>query len=133
MGHNAPNLIGVRPGDLAKRVSALLPGYMTMGESGMGEMGDMGMPVPRNSIPMVGAQGKHGYIDMGGMFIIVKVRENLTNYDDPGWYENPPGTLASLASNEELQRDLGFVPTSQDTQKPVNSMRMGHMDMKHGG
>jgi FtsP/CotA-like multicopper oxidase with cupredoxin domain len=26
MGHNAPNLIGVRPGDLAKRVSRLLPG-----------------------------------------------------------------------------------------------------------
>jgi hypothetical protein len=56
MGHNAPNLIGVRPGALAKRVSALLPGYMTMGESGMGDTGEMGMPVPRNSIPMVGAQ-----------------------------------------------------------------------------
>jgi hypothetical protein len=55
-------------------------------------------------------KGKHDYIDMGGMFTIVKVRENLTSYDDPGWYENPPGTLASLASNEELRRDLGFVP-----------------------
>ena len=48
MGHNAPNLLGVRPGDLAKRVNILLPGYMTMGEGGMGEMGKMGMPVPRN-------------------------------------------------------------------------------------
>jgi FtsP/CotA-like multicopper oxidase with cupredoxin domain len=133
MGHNAPNLIGVRPGDLAKRVSTLLPGYMTMGESGMGDMGEMGMPVPRNSIPMLGAQGKHDYIDMGGMFTIVKVRENLTNYDDPGWYENPPGTLAGLASNEELQRDLGFVPASQEMQKPVNIMPRDHMDMKHGG
>jgi manganese oxidase len=133
MGHNAPNLIGVRPGGLAKRVGTLLPGYMTMGESGMGDMGEMGMPVPRNSIPMVGAQGKHDYIDMGGMFTIVKVRENLTNYDDPGWYENPPGTLAGLASNEELQRDLGFVPTSQDRQKPVNNMPVGRMEMKHGG
>jgi manganese oxidase len=117
MGHNAPNLIGVRPGDLAKRVSALLPGYMTMGESGMGDMGEMGMPVPRNSIPMLGAPGKHDYIDMGGMFTILKVRENLTNYDDPGWYENPPGTLASLASNEELRNELGFVPNSQGKQK----------------
>jgi FtsP/CotA-like multicopper oxidase with cupredoxin domain len=133
MGHNAPNLIGVRPGDLAKRVSTLLPGYMTMGESGMGDMGEMGMPVPRNSIPMLGAQGKHGYIDMGGMFTIVKVRENLTNYDDPGWYENPPGTLAGLASNQELQRDLGFVPASQEMQKPVNHMPRNHMDIKHGG
>jgi hypothetical protein len=107
MGHNVPNLIGVRPSALAKRVSRLLPGYMTMGNSGMGDMGEMGMPVPRNSIPMAGAPGKHDYIDMGGMFTIVKVREKLTSYDDPGWYENPPGTLASLASNEDLQRDLG--------------------------
>jgi FtsP/CotA-like multicopper oxidase with cupredoxin domain len=107
MGHNAPNLIGVRPGDVSKRVSKLIPGYMTMGESGMAGMGEMGMPVPRNSIPMLGATGKHGYIDMGGMFTILKVRDNLTTYDDPGWYENPPGTLASLASQEEMQRDLG--------------------------
>ena len=67
MGHKAPNLIGVRPGKLDKRVSTLLPGYMTMGESGMADMGEMGMPVPRNSIPMVGAQGKHDYIDMGAV------------------------------------------------------------------
>jgi manganese oxidase len=120
MGHKAPNLIGVRPGKLDKRVSRLLPGYMTMGESGMADMGEMGMPVPRNSIPMVGMQGKHDYIDMGGLFTIVKVRENLTSYDDPGWYENPPGKLASLASNDELLRDLGQIPDA----KP--------MDMKHG-
>ncbi|HZC34313.1 MAG TPA: copper oxidase [Chthoniobacterales bacterium] len=107
MGHNTPNLIGVRPDSLDKRASKLLPGYMTMGNTGMADMGEMGMPVPRNSIPMVGAPGKHDYIDMGGMFTILKVRENLTSYDDPGWYENPPGSLATLASNEEMQRDLG--------------------------
>ena len=43
------------------------------------------MKVPRNSIPMVGAPAKQDYIDMGGMFTIVKIRENLTCYDDPGW------------------------------------------------
>jgi hypothetical protein len=111
MGHKAPNLIGVRPGKLDQRVSKLLPGYMTMGASGMADMGEMGMPVPRNSIPMVGMQGKHDYIDMGGLFTIVKVRENLTSYDDPGWYQNPPGTLATLASNEDLQQDLGELPS----------------------
>jgi len=110
MGHNTPNLIGVRTGDLNRRVNKILNGYMTMGESGMADMAEMGMQVPRNSIPMVGAQGKHGYIDMGGMFTIVKVRENLVSYDDPGWYEDPPGTLATLASNEELRRDLGKIP-----------------------
>ena len=86
-----------------------------MGESGMGDMGEMGMPVPRNSIPMVGAPGKHDYIDMGGMLTIVKVRENLTSYDDPGWYENPPGTLASVATIDELRRDLGFNPGNEAT------------------
>jgi FtsP/CotA-like multicopper oxidase with cupredoxin domain len=129
MGHKAPNLIGVRPGKLDKKASTLLPGYMSMGESGMADMGEMGMPVPRNSIPMVGAPGKHDYIDMGGMFTIVKVRENLTSYDDPGWYENPPGTLATLASNEELQRDLGQIPET----KPMDKhMQMDHMKMDHG-
>jgi manganese oxidase len=128
MGHAAPNLIGVRPGDINKRVSRLLPGYMTMGESGMADMGETSMPVPRNSIPMVGAPGKHGYIDMGGMFTIVKVRENLTSYDDPGWYENPPGTLASLASNDELQRDLGHIPETKPTK---NKMKMDHGNMDH--
>src|SRR5712671_4700971 len=128
MGHNAPNLIGVRPGKLDKRVSKLLPGYMAMGESGMADMGEMGMAVPRNSIPMVGAPGKHDYIDMGGMFTIVKIRENLTSYDDPGWYENPPGTLATLASNEELQRDLGKIPEAEPMDK---NMKMDHMNMDH--
>jgi hypothetical protein len=46
---------------------------------------------------------------------------------DPGWYEDPPGTLASLASNDEMQRDLGFVPTAEKSEKP-----MDHMNMKHG-
>src|SRR6516162_6324798 len=124
MGHNAPNLIGVRPGDLDKRVSKLLPGYMTMGDTGMAGMGEMGMSVPRNSIPMVGAPGKHDYIDMGGMFTILKVRENLTSYDDPGWYDNPPGTLAALAGNEEMQRDLGFVPSPQEENKRMDMDQM---------
>jgi manganese oxidase len=135
MGHKAPNLIGVRPGKLDKKVSKLLPGYMAMGESGMAGMGEMGMPVPRNSIPMVGMQGKHDYIDMGGLFTIVKVRENLTSYDDPGWYENPPGTLASLASNDELQRDLGKIPEAKpmDNNLNMDHGNMDHMNMKHGG
>ena len=92
MGHGLPNMIGVKPGNLDKKVQKLLPNYMTMGETGMGEMGDMGMAVPKNSIPMLGARGKHDYITMGGMFTIFKVRDKLATYEDPGWYENPPGT-----------------------------------------
>ncbi len=105
MGHNFPNMIGVKPPDDAKIRKTLLPGYMTMGTEGMADMGDMGMQVPKNSLPMVGAQGPFDYITMGGMFNILKVRENLSSYEDPGWYEHPPGEVAGPASPEELERD----------------------------
>ena len=128
MGHNAPNLIGVRTGGLDKRVEAVLPGYMTMGETGMSGMGEMGMNKPRNSLAMVGAPGKYDYIDMGGMFTIIKVRENLTTYDDPGWYEAPPGTLAMRAGSDELRRDLGDIPKAEPTADTMKmDGKMGHL------
>jgi FtsP/CotA-like multicopper oxidase with cupredoxin domain len=105
MGHELPNLIGIDTEGLDRRMRALLPGYMTMGETGMGEMGEMGMKVPPNSLPMIGAPGPKGYIGMGGMFTIIKVREQLASYDDPGWYQDPPGTVATVATPEQLERD----------------------------
>jgi len=90
-------------------VRKLFPGYMTMGENGMAEMGEMGMPIPRNSVPMVGAPAPYDYITMGGMYTNIKVRPNLESYDkDPGWYEQPAGTSATLADPEQLKRDLGI-------------------------
>jgi hypothetical protein len=77
-----------------------------MGQDGMGDMGDMGMAVPPNSLPMVGAPGQHDYITMGGMFTILKVREELpADGSDPGWYKSPPGTLAEVAPADDLKRD----------------------------
>jgi hypothetical protein len=106
MGHNALNLIGVNTDKLDDKVrSTLIPGYMNMGQDGMGDMGAMGMDVPKNSIPMLGGQGQYDPITMGGMFTILKVRPDLASYDDPGWYKHPPGTLASLASADDLKRD----------------------------
>ncbi|HEY3665618.1 MAG TPA: multicopper oxidase domain-containing protein, partial [Polyangiaceae bacterium] len=105
MGHNAPNIVGIEPSDMNKRIKPLLPGYMTMGQAGMADMGDMQMGVPKNSIPMVGGRGKHDIITMGGMFTILKVREHLSGYADPGWYDAPPGTTASAAASADLTRD----------------------------
>ncbi len=116
MGHGFPNMIGVKKGELDADVRKILPGYMTMGETGMGDMGEMGMPVPHNSLPMVGQRGKHDYITMGGMFTILKVRDKLDSYEDPGWYENPKGTLSIAATDQELKRD-GIDPASDP--KPV--------------
>lgn len=105
MGHDFPNMIGFKPGDFDQEVRTLLPGYMTMGQTGMADMGEMGMPVPANSIPMLGERTPLDYLTMGGMFTILRVRENLQNYDDPGWYEHPPGTLSELANASDLRRD----------------------------
>jgi manganese oxidase len=111
MGHDIPNMVGVQPGNLDAKVQRLLPAYMTMGNTGMGDMASMGMPVPNNSIPMRGGQGPFGHIDMGGMFTVLKVRQGLTTYDDPGWYVHPPGTVADRATEDALRRDGVQVPS----------------------
>jgi FtsP/CotA-like multicopper oxidase with cupredoxin domain len=103
MGHDAPNLIGANTRGLDARVSRVVPGYMTMGQSGMGDM--MKMQLPDNSISMLGGDGPFGLIDMGGMFTILKVRKKLEGDKDPGWFEHPAGTVAGEASAADLSRD----------------------------
>ena len=106
MGHKFGNVIGVNTDGLTRKIKKLVPGYMAMGADGMGDMAEMGMPVPKNSLPMVGGPGQYDYITMGGMFTILKVRAELpADGSDPGWYPSPPGTLASLAPAEDLKRD----------------------------
>jgi len=105
MGHSIPNMVGMKPGSLDRRVQRILPEDMTMGQAGMGDMGDMGMAVPRNSIPMVGGRGPFDYITMGGMFTILKVREGAGGYEDPGWYDYPAGSVADSALRADLDRD----------------------------
>ncbi|CAN5614223.1 copper oxidase [soil metagenome] len=109
MGHDIPNMVGMDPTGFDARVRRILPEYMTMGERGMDDMGEHveagHMRMPPNSIPMVGAPGPFDYITMGGMFTIIKVRNGITNYDDPGWYDHPEGTVASRAGADALARD----------------------------
>jgi hypothetical protein len=67
MGHNLPIMTGVDQSGVAEKIERLVPGYMPMGNTGM-----------------------------GGMFTILKIREGLQSYDrDPGWYEHPAGTVAA--------------------------------------
>ena len=106
MGHHSGNVIGMKTDGLGREIGSLVPGYMPMGADGMGDMGSMGMPVPKNSLPMVGAQGQFDVITMGGMFTILKVRDEIPPGNaDPGWYQNPAGTVADLASKADLRRD----------------------------
>ena len=83
MDHQLPNMIGVN--QKGAKMNKIIPGYMAMGSSGMGEMGEMNMGGPKNTLPMMSGTGPFGPIEMGGMFTILKVREGITNYEDPGW------------------------------------------------
>ena len=110
MGHGVPNTTGVDGRALDRAVQPVAPGYMTMGEHGMDDMGshvEAGhMPVPENSVPMVGAAGPFGYITMGGMYTNLKVRPRPVDVTrDPGWYDHPPGTVAGPASAGDAARD----------------------------
>ena len=95
MGHEVPNLIGVDHRGVAEKINGLIPGYMVMGDKG-GSMGDMRMPLPENTLPMMDGRGPFGNLEMGGMFTVLKIREDLArnDYRDPGWYRHPAGTVA---------------------------------------
>ena len=96
MGHDVPTMIGVDQKDVVGKISKLIPDYMAMGDKGMADMGDMEMPLPENTLPMMTGSGPFGAIGMGGMFTTMKVRKGLArgDYKDPGWYKHPPGTVA---------------------------------------
>jgi hypothetical protein len=120
MSHSAANLIGVDQKDVAKRISKLVPDYMAMGSGGMADMAEMQMTLPENTLPMMAGDGPYGSLEMGGMFSVVKVRDNVApgDYRDPGWFKHPQGTVA----REYTTEDLG--PAPQATQPPADLATM---------
>ena len=101
MGHEVPTMIGVDQSGVSDKVRKLVPDYMVMGDTG-GSMGGMKMPIPDNTIPMMGGEGPYGDVEMGGMFTVVKIREGLAqnDYQDPGWFTPSAGTQAREWSGE---------------------------------
>ncbi|HSN40558.1 MAG TPA: copper oxidase [Burkholderiales bacterium] len=104
MGHDVPTMIGVDQRGIVEKINKLVPDYMVMGGRGMADMGEMEMPLPDNTLPMMTGTGPFGPIEMGGMFSVVKVREGLArnDYKDPGWYKHPTGTVAYEWTGAEL-------------------------------
>jgi FtsP/CotA-like multicopper oxidase with cupredoxin domain len=96
MGHQVKNFIGVQENDLGRAIARAAPSAMAMGTDGMAMMGEMEMPLPTNTLPMMTGTGPFGPVEMGGMFTVMKVRADLApgDYRDPGWYQHPQGTLA---------------------------------------
>ncbi len=110
MGHGLPNVVGADLAAVDRRMSRILPAYMTMGTTGGGGMGEMEMDTPANSLPMKGGEGPFSYIDMGGMFTILKVRDDVATADKDGWYVHPEGTVPGPARAEDLLLDGVLAP-----------------------
>ena len=96
MGHTVKTYIGANLRNMQTKITKAAPGYMPMGDKGMADMGEMEMPLPDNTLPMMTGFGQFGALEMGGMFTVMKVREGLSagDYKDPGPYKNPEGTVA---------------------------------------
>jgi FtsP/CotA-like multicopper oxidase with cupredoxin domain len=107
MGHDVVNFIGMHARDLHQAVSRAAPGAMAMGTTGMADMAHMSMELPPNTLPMMTGTGPFGPIEMGGMFTVMKVREDLAtgDYRDPGWYKHPPGTVPHAVDGAPARQD----------------------------
>lgn len=128
MGHDVPNLIGIDQTDLTRKIAKLIPGYMGMGSKGMAEMGEMQMPLPANTLPMMTGDGPYGSLAMGGMFSLLKVRKEQMpgDYSDPGWFKHPLGTQAKEWQGPVPQATIAA--PSPETEGPALQVRkpMGH-------
>ncbi|HQZ31106.1 MAG TPA: copper oxidase [Arenimonas sp.] len=106
MGHDVPNTLGVDQSGVEEKIRRMLPGYMAMGQDGMSEHQahtDSGhMKGPENTLAMMAGKGPFGNIEMGGMFTVVKVRDDQApgDFSDPGWYRHPAGTVARRVSTD---------------------------------
>ena len=112
MGHGVPTMIGVEHADVARKIAKLIPDYMAMGDKGMHDMAEMEMPLPDNTLPMMTGTGPFGPVGMGGMFSVVKVRDDLKrgDYGDPGPYRHPAGTLTSEYTAETPEPTRAAAP-----------------------
>ena len=140
MGHSVPNMIGVSQKGISKAFSKLVPDYMSMGETGMAEMLDMAemmpMPLPENTLPMMSGKGQFGDIAMGGMFTVLKVRDNIaSNNVDPGHYKHPKNSLAyELADNADMPeaaKQSSPIQAKPAIELDIRKPKMDHKGMEH--
>jgi hypothetical protein len=97
-------------------------------------MGEMEMPLPDNTLPMMTGFGQFGPIEMGGMFTTVKIREGLAanDYADPPPYRNPAGTVAyEVASAAAPPASKPAAPPS--AAKPAIEMKVIKPPVNHKG
>ena len=128
MGHDVPTMIGVDHRGLVGKIQKVVPDYMLMGERGMADMGEMEMPLPDNTAPMMTGSGQYGPLEMGGMFTVFKVRRDQKpgDYSDPGPFAHPPGTVAREWTGEpppatRTESNVGTTRAPAHVVKPVGA------------
>ncbi|MEN3793421.1 copper oxidase [Fulvimarina sp. MAC3] len=136
MGHDVPTFIGADKSAVARKIKLLQPDYMPMGTDGMADMAEMSMPLPDNTVPMMTGWGQFGSLEMGGMFTVMKVRDGLEagDYEDPGDYEHPPGTVAwewtgdtpDAASAPDGSQEGSSLPKVKPASAPIDHSSMDH-------
>ena len=92
-------------------------------------MGDMEMPAPDNTLPMMTGTGQFGPIEMGGMFTVMKIREGLgrDDYSDPGPYKFPEGTVAyEVASADMPPPQSAPAKGSKNAKPPMKGTKHNH-------
>jgi hypothetical protein len=85
---------------------------------------------------MMLGQGPYGNLEMGGMFTLIKVRDDLApgDFRDPGWYRSPPGTVAKRISSDPdfgaPVRAPALAPSMPGT-SPADASKPDHSKMDH--
>lgn len=132
MGHGVPTMIGVDHRGLVGKIQKVAPDYMLMGERGMADMGEMEMPLPDNTAPMMTGLGQFGPLEMGGMFTVFKVRKDQKpgDYTDPGPYAFPEGTVAHEWTGTPVPAARPQVGTDA-TPATAKAIKPGAATMKH--
>ena len=139
MGHDLPTMIGVDHRDITRRITNLIPDYMVMGERGMGDMAEMEMPIPDNTVPMMAGEGPFGPVAMGGMFSVLKVRRDQKpgDYSAPAWFRHPPGSLAyelTEAVGEPVRQGTAGGQSMPRVRTPRESIEVNvRKPVSHGG
>lgn len=117
MQHDIPNITGIDKKGIEERIKKFFPNFIgLMNINGMGEMFEMygsarapamlaKREFPANMSP-IGNPGPFGVIELGGMFTVFKVREDITSYADPGWYQQPAGTSVEVVKGYRLPKEL---------------------------
>jgi hypothetical protein len=141
MEHNLPNLTGINKQGIEERIKQFFPYFMgLMSINGMGEMFemygphqnmmDMKIKIPSNLSP-IGNPGPFGVIELGGMFTVFKVRENLTSYADPGWYQHPSGTVAEVVNMQGMQHSMDGMQYDMNSMQNGRQMNHSRHPMNH--